>query len=82
MGNYKFPQKGPRPGTQRHENGQLERLKQAMGENVKQEMTCGILTVRGINVALYTEARAQAIREGKNIGAWINEAIREKLAKK
>lgn len=40
------------------------------------------VSVRGLDHVLYTEARLEAIREGKNIGEWINEAIKEKLSRK
>jgi hypothetical protein len=40
------------------------------------------ISIRGLDYDLYTEARAQAIRENKNIGQWLNEAIKEKLQKK
>ena len=40
------------------------------------------VSVRGLDHDLYTEARSRAIREGKNIGEWFNEAIKEKLSKK
>lgn len=39
----------------------------------------GPLSIRGLDYGLYIAARAQAIRERKNIGAWLNEAIRAKL---
>ena len=35
--------------------------------------------VRGLDRNLYREARAQAIREYKTIGEWLNEAIKAKL---
>ena len=37
--------------------------------------------IRGIDPELYRKAKAQAALEGKTIGAWLNEAIREKLGK-
>ncbi len=40
------------------------------------------ISIRGLDHDLYTEARAQAIRENKNIGQWLSEAIKEKLEKK
>ena len=40
------------------------------------------ISIRGLDYELYTEARARAIRENKNIGQWVNEAIKEKLEKK
>ncbi len=40
------------------------------------------VNVRGIDVELFRLARAEAIKEGKKIGEWLNEAIKEKLGKK
>ena len=37
------------------------------------------INVRGINADIYRLARAQAIKEAKTIGQWLNEAIKEKL---
>lgn len=37
-------------------------------------------SVRGLDQELYNQARAEALRQGKTIGQWINEAIAEKLA--
>ncbi|MDO8567323.1 MAG: hypothetical protein Q7R57_01255 [Dehalococcoidales bacterium] len=45
----------------------------------KQQINQRLVSVRGLSHVLYTEARAQAIKENKNIGQWINEAINEKL---
>jgi len=39
------------------------------------------ISIRGLDYDLYKEARSQSIREGKNIGQWINEAIEKKLNK-
>ncbi len=38
------------------------------------------VNVRGLDHDLYLRARAQAIREGKNIGEWLNKVIEDKLA--
>ena len=38
-------------------------------------------TIRELDPELYTLARAEAVKEGRTIGAWLNEAIREKLGK-
>ncbi len=38
-------------------------------------------TVRGLELDLYREVRKQALVEGVTVGKWINQAIREKLAK-
>lgn len=38
-------------------------------------------TIRELDPELYRLARAQALKEGKPIGAWLNEAIRGKLKK-
>lgn len=37
--------------------------------------------VRGIEVIPWREARAQALRQGKTLGQWLSEAIKEKLAR-
>ena len=37
--------------------------------------------IRGLDPELYRQAKAQAALEGKTIGQWLNEAIREKLEK-
>jgi len=37
--------------------------------------------IRGLDPELYKQAKARAALEGKTLGQWINEAIREKLAK-
>ncbi len=37
------------------------------------------VNIRGLDVELFRLARAEAIKEGKKIGEWLNEAIREKL---
>lgn len=36
-------------------------------------------TIRDLESELYQQARAEALRQGKTIGQWINEAIAEKL---
>ena len=38
-------------------------------------------TIRGLGEELYNQARADALREGKPIGEWLNEAIADKLKK-
>lgn len=38
-------------------------------------------TIRGLDPDLYRLARAEAIKQGKTIGQWLNEAIKEKLDK-
>jgi len=40
------------------------------------------VNVRGVDIELFRLARAEALREGKRIGEWLNEAIKEKLRKK
>jgi predicted HicB family RNase H-like nuclease len=40
------------------------------------------VNVRGIDTELFRLARAEALKEGKKIGEWLNEAIKEKLGKK
>lgn len=40
------------------------------------------VNIRGLDVELFRLARAEAIKEGKKIGEWLNEAIREKLERK
>ena len=40
------------------------------------------MNVRGIDTELFRLARAEALKEGKKIGEWLNEAIKEKLGKK
>jgi len=40
------------------------------------------VNIRGLDVDLYRLARAEAIKEGKKIGEWLNEAIGEKLERK
>ncbi len=40
------------------------------------------INIRGIDVELYRLARAEAIKKGyRGIGEWLNEAIKEKLAR-
>jgi len=38
-------------------------------------------TVRSMDLDLYREARKQALDEGITVGQWINQAIRERLAR-
>ena len=38
--------------------------------------------IRGLDPELYRKAKAQAALEGKTLGAWLNEAIQEKLGKR
>jgi len=40
-----------------------------------------LATIRGLDPELYRLARAEAIKQGKTIGEWLNEAIKEKLAR-
>ena len=40
------------------------------------------VSIRGIDTRLFRLARAEAIKEGKKIGEWLNEAIEEKLERK
>ncbi len=40
------------------------------------------VNVRGVDIELFRLARAEAIKEDKKIGEWLNEAIREKLERK
>ncbi len=40
------------------------------------------VSIRGLDIKLYREARADAVRRGINIGDWLNQAIKEKLLKK
>jgi len=40
------------------------------------------VNVRGVDVKLFRLARAEAIKESKKIGEWLNEAIKEKLERK
>ena len=37
------------------------------------------VTTKGLDPALYRAARIQALKEGMNIGPWLNDLIREKL---
>ena len=39
-------------------------------------------TIRGLDPGLWRLARADAVAEGKSIGEWLNEAIKEKLKRK
>lgn len=39
-------------------------------------------TIRGLDKALYKQARQAALGAGVTIGQWINQAIREKLGLK
>lgn len=38
-------------------------------------------TIRELDPEAYRLARAEALKEGKTIGAWLNKAIQEKLKK-
>lgn len=38
-------------------------------------------TIRGLDRQLYKQAKAQAALDGKSIAQWLNQAIKEKLAK-
>ena len=40
------------------------------------------VNIRGLDVELFRLARAEAIKEGRKIGEWLNEAIKEKLERK
>lgn len=40
------------------------------------------VNIRGLDVDLFRLARAEAIKESKRIGEWLNEAIKEKLERK
>jgi len=40
------------------------------------------ITIRGLDPNLYRLARIEALKEGRAIGRWLNELIREKLKKK
>ena len=40
------------------------------------------VNIRGVDVEMFRLARAEALKEGKKIGEWLNEAIKEKLGKK
>ena len=40
------------------------------------------VNVRGVDIELFRLARAEALKEGKKIGEWLNEAIKEKLVRK
>ena len=40
------------------------------------------VNIRGVDIELFRLARAEAIKEGKKIGEWLNEAIKEKLDRK
>jgi hypothetical protein len=40
------------------------------------------VNIRGIDIELFRLARAEAIKEGRKIGDWLNEAIKEKLERK
>ena len=37
------------------------------------------VNIRGVDAELFRLARAEAIKEGRKIGEWLNEAIKEKL---
>ena len=40
------------------------------------------VSIRGLDIELFRLARAEAIKEGKKIGEWLNVAIKEKLERK
>ena len=40
------------------------------------------ITIRGLDPKLYMKARVAAIKADKTIGAWLNDAIAEKLGHK
>ena len=58
---------------------QDERFLEAVDNQEKGQKKKEVYSVRGIDRDLYREARAQAIKEYKTIGVWLNEAIRAKL---
>lgn len=37
------------------------------------------VTIKGVNIDLYRRAKAEAIKAGKKLGDWINEAMALKL---
>ena len=39
------------------------------------------VTIRGLSPELYRLARIESLKEGKTIGRWLNELIKEKLNK-
>lgn len=39
------------------------------------------VSIRGLDRNLWRLARAEAVKEGKSTGEWLNEAIQEKLKK-
>ena len=49
--------------------------------NPKDTVRDSHMTIRGVDKKLYKQARIQAINEGKPVGQWLNEAIKEKLSK-
>ena len=40
------------------------------------------VNIRGVDIELFRLARAEAIKERKKIGEWLNGAIKEKLDRK
>ena len=40
------------------------------------------VNVRGVDIELFRLARAEALKEGKKIGEWLNEAIKENLERR
>ena len=40
------------------------------------------VNIRGVDGELFRLARAEAIKESRKIGEWLNEAIKEKLERK
>ena len=39
------------------------------------------VSIRGLDRNLWKLARVEAVKEGKSVGDWLNEAIKEKLDK-
>ena len=39
------------------------------------------ITIRNLDPELYKQARIRALKEGKNLGTWVNEAIKAYLKK-
>ena len=48
---------------------------------MKEQTKGNWITIRGLDKKLYKEARAEAIKQNLNIGDWLNQAMREKLAR-
>jgi len=61
------------------ENSWQSTLAYARSE-LKNEQQTTTINIRGIDRNLYVEARVQAVREGKNMGEWLNKAIEYRLA--